>query len=509
MPGYPVPVGRRRQTSNRGVRRPPVGLPATTGVLVSLLLVLIATLSTACGLSLGRATGDGDPAASVTASPAYLQGCAISGLDNTPGCEQVALDAIDRARAREGVRPMRLPAGFDSMPFDEQMLGVIDAERTDRRLPAVTGLTPSLDALAMRGAEVDDLPPAPDHDVTGWRSDAYSDFVNALDVDYNWMYDDGPDSGTPGCDHAGDTGCWLDRQVILADYPRSGTLVMGAADDPTGDTQSDDKGGPSMAMVVGSATVPVNDLTFTWAQLSAAVSAGTLRPLSAPPSGISATGIADPPHTLPPDPDYTDSCASSGTDSSAGCLAAILKAVDRARAMEGVKPMNLPADFPTLSIPVQLFVVVNLERVDRGLPPFVGLSAAMDTNAAKGAADANDPPDPSGVLGDDEEWSGGSVNGLDADYGWMYDDGRGSGNIDCPRTGGPGCWGHREGILDNFGTVGTMVMGAAFDPTGDDAASGWAGGTSMAVTMVATLHPPKSYLATWPEVLSAPPPPDA
>jgi hypothetical protein len=91
------------------------------------------------------------------------------------------------------------------------------------------------------------------------------------------------------------------------------------------------------------------------------------------------------------------------------------------------------------------------------------------------------------------------VNGLDADYGWMYDDGRGSGNLDCPRSGGPGCWGHRHGILDNFGTVGAMVMGTAFDPTGDNAASGWAGGTSMAATLAAVLHPPSSYVYTWAE----------
>ena len=326
-------------------------------------------------------------------------------------------------------------------------------------------------------------------------------------MDYGWVYDDGPGSGTQGCDKTGDAGCWADRRIVLGAYPSDGTLVMGAALDPTGDTRPQDRGGPSMAMVVGTATGSVGALAYSWSQARTAIAAGTLRPLSAAPTGISATGIPDPPHTVPANPDYTRSCAVSGTDSSAPCLAAILTAVDNARAAEGVKAMTLPADFARLTIPEQLFVVVNLERVDRGLPPFVGLSAAMDANAAKGAADANDPPDPKGVIGDDEEWAGGSVNGLDADYGWMYDDGRGSGNIDCPRTGGPGCWGHREGILDNFGTVGTMVMGAAFDPTGDTAASGWAGGTSMAVTLVATLGPPTSYVATWPAVLTAVPAP--
>ena len=488
------------------IRRRPPGRPLRRSAhrrATAVLLALVAGVAAACGAS--GAPGGAEPTASVSASPDYLDGCAISGLDDTPGCAQVALEAIDRARAREGVGPMRLPSSFDSMPFDRQMLVVVDAERTDRQLPPVAGLSPALDALAQRGADIDDLPPPAGPQIAGSRSDAFSDFVNALDVDYAWMYDDGPKSGTPGCDHPGDAGCWFDRRVVLASYPSGGTLVMGAADDPTGDTQSDDKGGTSMALVIGTSTAPTGPLAYTWDQASAAIRASTLRPLATPPSGISETGIADPPHTEPPDPDYTQDCASQGTDDSAGCLAAVLAAVDHARAAEGVKPMVLPADFTELTIPVQLFVVTDLERVDRGLPPFVGLSAALDANAAKGAASANDPPDPDGVLGDDEEWSGGSVNALDADYGWMYDDGRGSGNLDCPRAGGAGCWGHREGILDNFGTVGTMVMGAAFDPTGDNAAGGWAGGTSMALTLAATLTPPRTYLATWPQVLTTPP----
>jgi len=463
-------------------------------------LAVLAVVAAGCGSS--GSPSSAEPVSSVTASPDYYQSCAISGVDNSPGCLQVALEAVDRARAREHLGPLQLPAGYAAMPFAEQVLTVVDAERVDRGLPPAVGLTPALNEVAARGAAVDDLPPAPGPGIAGSRSEATADFVNALDVDYGWLYDDGPGSGTPGCDTSGDAGCWADRRVVLGDYPSGGTVVMGAALDPTGDTQTQDRGGPSMAMVVGTATGAVGALTYSWSQARAAIAAGTLRPLASAPTGISATGIPDPPHTVPADPDYTQQCASSGTDSSPACLAAILSAVDNARSAEGVKPMTLPADFARLTIPEQMFVAVNLERVDRGLPPFVGLSAAMDANAAKGAADANDPPDPKGVLGDDEEWSGGSVNGLDADYGWMYDDGRGSGNIDCPRTGGPGCWGHREGILDNFGTVGTMVMGAAFDPTGDTAASGWAGGTSMAVTMVATLDPPTSYVATWPAVLT-------
>jgi hypothetical protein len=274
---------------------------------------------------------------------------------------------------------------------------------------------------------------------------------------------------------------------------------MGAAEDPTGDTQLDDKGGPSMAIVIAVGAAGAA-LTSSWAQARAAIGTDTLAPLASAPLGVSATGIPDPAHTEPADPDYEQSCADHGLDDSAGCLSAILAAVNHARAAEGVKPMVLPPGFAKMSPAVQMFVTTNLERVDRGLPPFVGLTTAMDANSAKGAATANDPPNPPNTLGDDTEWSGGSVNGLDADYGWMYDDGRGSGNVDCPRTGGSGCWGHRHGILDNFGPVGTMVMGAAYDPHGDNAANGWAGGTSMAMTLAVQLNPPKSYVITWAQV---------
>ena len=64
----------------------------------------------------------------------------------------------------------------------------------------------------------------------------------------------------------------------------------------------------------------------------------------------------------------------------------------------------------------------------------------------------------------------------------MYDDGFDSGNLDCERRGAAGCWGHRKGILDDFGSGANLVMGAALDPSGDTH-SGDTDGTSMAVTL--------------------------
>jgi hypothetical protein len=144
--------------------------------------------------------------------------------------------------------------------------------------------------------------------------------------------------------------------------------------------------------------------------------------------------------------------------------------------------------------------------VDRGLPPFAGLTAVLDKNAQEGADEADDPPDPGRAYDlDDAEWAGGSSNGLDAVYGWMYDDGFDSGNLDCLRHGAAGCWGHRKGILDDFGSGTNLVMGAAIATTGDTH-RGDKGGTSMAVTLAVAGAPTQTLTYSWSQVAALLPP---
>ena len=64
-----------------------------------------------------------------------------------------------------------------------------------------------------------------------------------------------------------------------------------------------------------------------------------------------------------------------------------------ARAHEGLGAMVLPSDFAALTPAEQLFVLTDIERVDRGLPPVVGMVAQLDTDAQNAAA-ANTDPDP-------------------------------------------------------------------------------------------------------------------
>ncbi|MFX8624437.1 hypothetical protein ABTM07_20040, partial [Acinetobacter baumannii] len=56
--------------------------------------------------------------------------------------------------------------------------------------------------------------------------------------------------------------------------------------------------------------------------------------------------------------------------------------------------------------------------------------------------------------------------------------------------------GHRHGILDDFGTIGTLLLGAAVNPTGDTT-SGDRGGTSMGLSLAVTTGPVPPLVVAW------------
>ena len=133
----------------------------------------------------------------------------------------------------------------------------------------------------------------------------------------------------------------------------------------------------------------------------------------------------------------------------AACNAAALADINRARAAEGLGPLALPGNFYSLSTSGQLLAVANAERTSRGLPA-MGENPVLDTLAAAGALAGVDPTGPSGYTwGSNIAW--GDPTPLAADFGWMYDDGPNSPNIDCPTAGSAGCWGHRKNILAPWG----------------------------------------------------------
>jgi hypothetical protein len=85
--------------------------------------------------------------------------------------------------------------------------------------------------------------------------------------------------------------------------------------------------------------------------------------------------------------------------SNPACVAAAIADIDAARAEEGLAPITLPDDFEQLTVTQQLLVVTDLERVDRGLEPFEGLSPRLDAYAQQGAEAGTDPPWPEPMEG--------------------------------------------------------------------------------------------------------------
>lgn len=473
------------------------------GAAVSALLLAVALTACSPGSPSGTAAL-ATPSSSLAPTPDYPNSCAPVGEDSSDTCIRLTLAAVDAARSREGLGPLQLPVGFARLSVPEQLLVALDRERVDRGLAPFAGLSAALNANAQKGAASAELPPRPGRTYTAVGAEWIGAVDNGLDAAYQWLYNDGPDSGVPNCSDTRSAGCWADRRIVLRRFGPD-PLVMGAAYVANGDTSKGDRGGSSLAATLA-ATAHPGTLVYTWSDALAATRTATLRPLKALPASESNAGVPNPARNVQPDPDFTRVCAGKGEDNSDACINAALSAINHAHALEGVRPMVLPAGFAQLDVPEQLFVAVNLERADRGLPTFSGLTTGLDANAQKGANDANDPPDPgSAYVLDDAEWAGGSSNGLDAVYGWMYDDGYNSGNLDCMHRGAAGCWGHRKGILDDFGSGPNLVMGAAIDTTGDHH-GGDNGGTSMAVTLAVAGAPVHSLLYSWNQVLAELPP---
>lgn len=184
---------------------------------------------------------------------------------------------------------------------------------------------------------------------------------------------------------------------------------------------------------------------------------------------------------LPPDPPQNSTLSAETTQTcsapnSSQCISSALSDIDHARALEGIAAMALPSDFASLSDPEQLLVLSNLERIDRGLTPILGLSANLDASAETGAL-AGEDPTPIQFDGDafGSNYQEGLDGALEADFAWMYDDGFGSPNADCQTPDGEGCWGHRHDILYPYSAP--IMMGAADDAqtelfVGGDTATG-------------------------------------
>jgi len=144
----------------------------------------------------------------------------------------------------------------------------------------------------------------------------------------------------------------------------------------------------------------------------------------------------------------------------ASCVAFVQRALDAARRREHLGAFVLPSNWFSLTPREQLFVLADLERTARGLPPYVGLNARLTAAAQRAAASGTDPSfargfavgkDRSGAPAFGGAWATG-VTTLGADFLWMYADGWGgsaarTANLACSSPRARGCWAHRDQLL--------------------------------------------------------------
>jgi hypothetical protein len=239
--------------------------------------------------------------------------------------------------------------------------------------------------------------------------------------------------------------------------------------------------------------------------LAAAALFGTAHAASASTAGHH--GIltpGNPARSMKPGTSLLSSCNAGNNTGTCNQLA--LTAIDQARhALEkmGGMSLSLPA-YQRLTPAQQLFVVVNLERTERGLAQAAVLSKSLSKIAQAGAQAGRDPamgsvprtmPGGGRTAYAGSVWSGGWINPLGADYAWMYDDGPGGSNLACTTASSRGCWGHRDVLLTQascHGGTGQLVMG-----TGRAArAAGYGESDTVLVTGVCG-HAPTDATFTW------------
>jgi hypothetical protein len=228
---------------------------------------------------------------------------------------------------------------------------------------------------------------------------------------------------------------------------------------------------------------------------------------SPPPGASSSTPSSSWDCQSPCLPHYND----FAFNGSPACNDLLLASINEAQAAEHLRGFTLPSNFTLLTVPQQMFVLVDLERISRGVPPLVGLSPSLGPPAQAAAREAEDPtfqpvygqvkvwyPRAGGMYAFGGAWSGNQVNALAAMFGWMYDDGWGgkgtTRNIACNGPTATGCWGHRDELLGEYtGTTCTdCIAGGGY---ASPAERNWA--ESYVLLLVRPVQFPTPLVFTW------------
>jgi hypothetical protein len=170
--------------------------------------------------------------------------------------------------------------GVGTLPFDQQVLTVVNDERVDRGEQPIEYVTAQLDSYAQGGANGGGDPSFPTT-ISGGAPLTFGGSIwaggltSVLEADYYWTYDDGysgSSTSNTACSASDPSGCWGHRDIILHQFAGcpSGPpiLSMGAAVSPSGYS-----GGSVAAIFVSSCSTPT-DVTASWGQLAGAVQAG-------------------------------------------------------------------------------------------------------------------------------------------------------------------------------------------------------------------------------------------
>jgi hypothetical protein len=210
---------------------------------------------------------------------------------------------------------------------------------------------------------------------------------------------------------------------------------------------------------------------------------------------------------ISPRPSFHAVCATHG-GLSQPCIDQTVAAIENARSQETMRKSAfiLPDNYRRLSRAEQAFVVVDLERVDRGVRPLLGMVASLNM-AAQASAEAQADPHPAtytfqklGVHTYRSVW-GRDYGVLAVDYDWMYYDGYSAANpatnvnAVCAMPGASGCWSHRAAILDPFEGQPLLEAGAG-------GANGLSGTDSATVILTGGSGSRPAYTYTWRQALA-------
>ena len=230
------------------------------------------------------------------------------------------------------------------------------------------------------------------------------------------------------------------------------------------------------------------------------------------------SSLLNPTTNISANPNYYSSCTNAvdggQSANSVACEQSAVAAINTGRADQGLPAMSLPNNFYQLPAIDQLFVLVNEERVSRGLVPVYGLSSSLNALAAQGSSANTDPPISQSTfstgpwaLGIYANWAE-DFSTAGSMYDWMYNDGWGgtgnTSNLACTSPTSSGCWGHRANILVSNSSGYTPVMGAA--SINESSLGGWIGFESDATVLTevanSELHS-VSYSYTWSQAVAA------